>query len=141
MRKVIPIVLGVLLAACTRSPEGGHGVPANKPAQQKVDPATLPFVGKVWLSADFASPKGTIRIFLPDGTLVMDSCFEPYKLSKWLPRSADDIVWREETAPIEARVQQPGPKDLVLRIKLPREMREDRYIAASVPYECPNAPR
>ena len=41
---------------------------------------TQPFVGKIWLSTDASAPLGTFRIFLPDGTLVMDSCVETYRL-------------------------------------------------------------
>ena len=134
MHKRVAILLCVVAAGCGKSPP-----PAG--ASDKIDPATLPFVGKVWLSADFASPKGTIRIFLPNGTLVMDSCFETYRLSQWLPRSQNDIVWREDTAPVEAQVEQRGPKDLLLKIKLPREVRKEEYILASVPYVCPDMPR
>jgi hypothetical protein len=37
---------------------------------------TQPFVGKIWLSTDASAAPGTFRIFLPDGTLVMDLCVE-----------------------------------------------------------------
>ena len=136
MHRLFAITLCVLAVSCERSPSATQSV-----APGQIDPASLPYVGKVWLSADFAKPKGTIRIFLPDGTLVMDSCFETYRLVKWLPRAADDIVWREETAPVEAQVVQRSPQDLTLRMKLPREVRNEEYILATVPFVCPDMPR
>jgi hypothetical protein len=136
MRRLLAISLCAVAVACDKSPSQ-----APAALSDKIDPASLSFVGKVWLSASFSSPKGTVRIFLPDGTLVMDSCFETYRLSQWLPRARDEIVWREDTAPVEAKVEQRSPKDLVLKIRLPREVREEEYILASVPYVCPDMPR
>jgi len=136
MRRLFAILLCVTATSCERSPSATQNVSGDK-----IDPASLAFVGKVWLTADFARPKGTVRIFLPDGTLVMDSCFETYRLTKWLPRSAEKIVWREDRAPIEAEVEQRTPKDLILKMHLPHEIREEEYILASVPYVCPDMPR
>jgi hypothetical protein len=34
------------------------------------------FTGKMWLSTDAAAAPGTIRVVLPDGTLLIDSCGE-----------------------------------------------------------------
>lgn len=77
-------------------------------------------------------------VFLPDRTLLMDSCFETYRLSQW--GVADDkIRWIEDTIPIEAEVVTPSKDELILRIA--GLDREQRYIAANVPYVCPDMPK
>jgi hypothetical protein len=102
---------------------------------------TQPFVGKIWLSTDASAAPGTFRIFLPDGTLVMDSCVETYRLAKW--RALDDrrVEWQEDTAKIEAEIAQPSPGELQLRLRLVGELSEQHYRLATIPFVCPDMPR
>ena len=102
---------------------------------------TQPFVGMIWLSTDSSAPPGTFRIFLPDGTLVMDSCVETYRLAKW--RALDDrrVEWHEDTAKIEAEIAQSSPDELRLRLRLGGEITEQHYRLATVPFVCPDMPR
>ena len=58
------------------------------------------FVGRTWLSTDASAPPGTLRIFLADGTLLMDSCGETYRLAKWRSLGAGRIEWTEDGARI-----------------------------------------
>ena len=102
---------------------------------------TEPFVGKTWLSADPSAPLGTFRIFLPEGTLVMDSCVETYRLAKWQRVDERRIAWQEDTARIEAELSQPAPDQLQLRLRLGGDVKEGRYRLATVPFVCPDMPR
>lgn len=136
-------VLGSVLAACGApapppvAQTGGAAATAQPDALQPEDRSRLPFVGKVWISTMPGSARGSLLIFLPDGTLVMDSCFEPYRLSRW-GMAGDHVRWLEDTIPIEAEVSVRFNSSLRLRIS---GQRERVYVAASVPYTCPDMPR
>src|SRR5512145_3330148 len=73
------------------------------------------FVGKLWMTATYGQPRGSIRIFLPDKTLLMDSCFETYRIVEWGVVSENTIRWREDTVPVEAQYEQPTADRLILR--------------------------
>jgi hypothetical protein len=125
------IVFAAIIATCACTP-------------QWVDVSvgtTEPFVGKTWLLTDPSAPPGTFRIFLPDGTLVMDSCVETYRLVKWRRVDERRIEWEEDTAKIEADLSQSAPDQLQLRLRLGGEVTEQRYRLATVPFVCPDMPR
>jgi hypothetical protein len=98
-------------------------------------------VGKVWASTDVSAAPGTFRIFLADGTLVMDSCGETYRLSPW--RRIDDrhIEWTEDGIRIGAEIAELTADRLRLRIQLRSEIKEESYRPAKVPSVCPDMPR
>jgi hypothetical protein len=97
------------------------------------------FVGKTWLSTESSAPLGTIRIFLPDGTLLMDSCGETYRLARWTSMNDTRIAWEEDTARIEADVTQAAADVLELRLHLRSEVKVERYRVAKIPYVCPDS--
>jgi hypothetical protein len=82
------LIACVLTAAC-RSPS------VDQEARTASREAQPPFVGKTWMSSDSSAAPGTIRIFLPDGTLVMDSCGETYRLARWRTRNSSscECTW------------------------------------------------
>jgi hypothetical protein len=84
---------------------------------------------------------GVMRIFLSDGTLVMDSCWETYRLEKWRWESDSTIAWREDTAEIRATIVELAADDLVLRLALADGNREEHFRVAQVPYLCPEMKR
>ena len=136
MKTRICLVLAstALLAACDRG-----AAPPTTPATTKlVEPANPAFVGKVWMSTTPGKPLGSMLIFMPDRTLVMDSCFETYRLSKW-GVAGERIRWLEDTIPIEAAVEMPRPTQLVLRVAGRDE--EESFTTANVPYVCPDMPK
>ena len=92
----------------------------------------------MWRSSTPGKALGSILIFLPDRTLLMDSCFETYRVSKW-GVAGDRIRWIEDTIPIEAEVVTPGPNELTLRI--PGQDRDQTYVAMTDPWTCPDMPR
>ena len=91
------------------------------------------------MAIDPSSPLGTLRIFLPDGMLVMDSCFETYRLAAWRALDEHRIEWLEDTARIEAEVTQAAPDHLHLRLHLVSEIKEEDYRLVQVPFVCPDA--
>lgn len=125
------LLLVLMLCACSRAPNPPPAAALDAPA----DPA---FVGRVWVSAMPGSALGSFVVFLPDRTLLMDSCFETFRLSKW-GVAGDRIRWLEDTIPIEAEVSVRGKNEMRLHIVGQEE--EQTYIAASVPYVCPDMPR
>ena len=108
-------------------------------AAQGSPPADL--VGKVWVSTDPSASPGTFRIFLADGTLVMDSCGETYRLARW--RRVDDrhIEWTEDGVRIGAEIAQLTADRLRLRLHLKGETKDESYRPAPVPTVCPDMPR
>nr|WP_314258800.1 hypothetical protein [uncultured Devosia sp.] len=122
-------------------------MPAN--AQDAADPAedatdeagdtSNPLLNKVWVRADAdESLPGPMQIFLGDGTLVTDSCWETYRLSKWQQVSDTEISWDEDGMTINADIAELTETDLVLNLKLGSDVQEQRFTTATVPYLCPD---
>lgn len=107
-------------------------------AAERDEPVNPAFIGRVWRATTRGGPLGSIIVFLPDRTLLMDSCFETYRVSKW-GVAGDRIRWLEDTVPIEAEVITPGKDELTLRIA--GLDREQTYIAMTDPWTCPDMPR
>jgi hypothetical protein len=124
--------VAVALSSC-----GGQSVErGSAPTAAQVQPPS--FVGRIWLSADPAAAAGSLRIFLPDGTMLMDSCGETYRLARWELVSATRIAWSEDGTRIEADLTEATPDQLRLRLHLVNEQKEERYRPAPVPYVCPD---
>ena len=98
-----------------------------------------PLLNKVWVRAD-ADPSlpGPMQIFLGDGTLVSDSCWETYRLSKWQQVSDTAISWDEDGMTINADIASLSDTELVLNLKLGSDVQEQRFTVADVPYVCPD---
>lgn len=134
-----------MLALCACS--GGSQAPAQSAGAAQSQPAAAPqgddpvnpaFIGRVWHAVDRGGPLGSMMIFLPDRMLLMDSCFETYRVSKW-GVAGDRIRWLEDTVPIEAEVITPSKDELTLRIA--GQNREQHYVAMTDPYTCPDMPK
>lgn len=125
------------LAACSQ--------PAPPPAPAPVASAAegeepLPtFVGKVWVSTTSGHARGSILVFLPDKSVLRDSCFETFRVSKWGIISPTRIRWIEDSIPIEAEWSQPSNNELIFEPV--GTGRRESYVSISVPYVCPSMPR
>lgn len=98
-----------------------------------------PLLNKVWVRTDAdASLPGPMQIFLGDGTLVSDSCWETYRLSKWQQVSDSAISWDEDGMTINADIASLSQTELVLNLRLGSDVLEQRYVTATVPYVCPD---
>jgi len=103
------------------------------------DDADNPLLDRVWVRADAdANLPGPMQIFLEDGTLVTDSCWETYRLSKWQQVSDSAISWEEDGMTINADIASISPTELVLNLKLGKDIQEQRFVIATVPYVCPD---
>ena len=111
---------------------------AGGSAEQAAATPRPDFLGKAWISTDPAAAAGSLRMFLPDGTLLMDSCLETYRLARWRTIDGGRIEWQEDGARIQAEVTQPARDRLRLRLQLGRETREENYRLARVPFTCPD---
>ena len=98
-----------------------------------------PLLNRVWVRSDADNNlPGPMQIFLGDGTLVTDSCWETYRLSKWQQVSDSAISWDEDGMTINADVTSLTATELVLSLKLGSDIQEQRYVTATVPYVCPD---
>lgn len=102
---------------------------------------TSAFAGQVWLSEDPDAPPGAMIIFLQNGVLVQDSCWETYRLSPWRKTSEGRVVWNEDGADIEASILDLTEETMTLRLHLRSEEKTRTYRAADAPYVCPDMPR
>jgi hypothetical protein len=115
--------------------------PATAPSPEPSVSAPA-FTGKVWVQAGSPDLPGQMRIFLADGTLVMDSCWETYRLAQWRAESERALVIVEEGLEIPAEVVNASADELHLRLKLVGgEEKDEVYRPATVPYVCPDMPR
>jgi hypothetical protein len=138
MKGFLATVLALLaLTACGNASSPAPAAASSTPTVDKL-PADGAFVGRVWVSTKPGRPLGSMIVFLPNRSLIMDSCFETYRISAW-GVAGDAIRWREDSIPIEASVSLPSPDELTLQIVGQDEAQT--YIAASVPYVCPDMPK
>jgi hypothetical protein len=97
---------------------------------------------KVWVKAgDEAALPGVIKIFLSDGTLVQDSCWETHRLSPWQMTDARSLTWNEDGMDIKADIVTLTADELVLSLKLKGGDVEEHYKPAAVPSVCPDMPK
>ena len=143
----------VLLAIMTMWPATGthRRPPAAPPPSAAVTsgptdergavPAPPPFVNRAWVRPGDMYPPGAITIFLGDGTLLSDSCFETYRLSRWRSDGEDRVIWQEDGIDIHANVVRADENELLLELQLSGGSEQHRFVAATVPYVCPDMPR
>jgi hypothetical protein len=96
---------------------------------------------RVWVKSDGDDRPGVIRIFLSDGTLVQDSCWETHRLSKWKMVSETKVSWNEDGLDISARIATLTASKLTLVLNLKGGPVEEHYTAAPVPSVCPDMPK
>jgi hypothetical protein len=132
MLKPAPLALVALLAlgACSYVPKvamPGSGTDATRALVEN----------RVWLDAGDDTAPGSLRAFLSDGTLVMTSCVEVYRLAPWRWIDASRLAWEEDGRSIHAEVVLAGRDEMVLAIELGEETLSRRYTAAQAPVVCP----
>lgn len=131
--------------ACSKEqPVAQTAAPPPAPAAQTPDtdelgePSDPRFIGRIWVSTTPGHSRGTLMIFLPDRTLLMDSCFETYRISKW-GADGDRIRWIEDTIPIQATLSMPNENEL--RLQLAGQDRVQSFVVSTAPAVCPDMPR
>lgn len=128
------------VGTCATVPASAQDVDdTTEDATDDVGESENPLLNKVWVRADAdAALPGPMQIFLGDGTLVSDSCWETYRLSKWQQVSDSAISWDEDGMTINADIASVSDTELVLNLKLGSEVQEQRFTVAEAPYVCPD---
>lgn len=134
MARNVAAIASLLAILCGADTAGSRVEAQGRPAPAARQPS---FVGKTWLAADASAAPGSIRTFLPDGTLIMTSCVESYRLARWMLVDAKRVSWQEDGARVEAEITRATVNQLQLRLRVGRELREETYRLARVPYVCP----
>ncbi|MDR3471539.1 MAG: hypothetical protein P4M09_07590 [Devosia sp.] len=99
------------------------------------------FADRVWVKAESGELPGVIRIFLSDGTLVQDSCWETHRLSSWTKTGNADLSWDEDGTRIKARIAALSATRMTLVLDLKDGPQTEHYVAAPVPSVCPDMPK
>jgi len=111
------------------------------PSEQASDDDGADLTDRVWVKAGESELPGVIKIFLSDGTLVQDSCWETHRLSAWQRAGDHAVTWNEDGMDIKADIVTLSADELVLSLKLIGGDVEERYVPATVPYLCPDMPK
>ena len=124
---------GLGLAACARVGLPEVAVPGSggKTTREMVE-------NRVWIEEGGAAAPGTFLAFLSDGTLVMDSCVETWRLAPWRWVEGSTLVWQEDTATLRAEVALVGGGELVLVMDPGGENASRSFAAAQAPVVCGN---
>ena len=122
----------VLCAACDGE-RTSTAAPTPSPVEQ--------LVNRVWTKPAADGLPGLMRIFLADGVLVQDSCWETHRLSPWSLSSEGVLIWDEDGRSITADIVAVDERALILRLHLSDGDEEQRFVPASAPYVCPDLPR
>lgn len=132
-----PIALGLAVAAVLG---GCHrvGLPdVTIPGSGSTDMRRL-VENRAWIDTDPAAPKGTLRSFMTDGTLVMTSCGETYRLAAWRWVDGVRMAWDEDGAILKAEVVVAERDTLVLAIEVGSGTETHKYRHATPPEVCPD---
>ena len=122
---------GLGLAACARVglPEVAIPGSGSDTTRQMVE-------NRVWIEEGDAAAPGTFLAFLADGTLVMDSCVETWRLAPWRWVEGSTLVWQEDAASLRAEVALVGGGELVLVMDPGGENASRSFTAARAPVVC-----
>jgi hypothetical protein len=134
----ILVFAALLLPACERP---DLAVRQDEITTIETPPQSIAITDRVWLRTDSTAAPGTLRIFLSNGTLLIDSCWETYRLSEWRQSPDSVVTWREDTSQIEARILAVSADSLTLRLLLSSGPSDEHYRPASAPWVCPDMPR
>lgn len=124
----------MLAAGCRSGPVDN---PPAAPAEAVRQPAAVSSLAdRVWVRSDSTGLPGVMRSFLSDGTLVMDSRWETYRLARWQVESDSTLRWQEDAADIRATIRSLHDKELVLLVSL-RNGSEEQHSTASRRFSAP----
>lgn len=128
------------VGTCATLPAAAQDV--EPPSEEDEVGTTNPLLNRVWVKqGDASALPGVMHIFLADGTMVSDSCWETYRLSNWQQVSETEISWEEDGMTITADIAALTADELVLSLKLAGGAEEQRFSPAMVPYMCPDIPK
>lgn len=144
MSRLALLFVVLLLAGCQSRPvatEGSAHTAATPTAAKDDASLAHALTAHAWSTTDPSTPKGTLLIFTADGTLLMDSCFETYRLCQWSMASDSVVTWQEDGVEIRATIAAADAEQLTLRLALKSGDAEQHFRAATVPFTCPDMPK
>lgn len=130
LRPAVATLALAALAACSHVPKVAMPGSGSEPMRKLVE-------NRVWLDTGADAPKGSLRAFLSDGTLVMTSCVEVYRLAPWRWIDGSRVAWEEDGRSIHGEVVLAGRDEMVLTIELGDDTVTRRFSAAQAPVVCP----
>jgi hypothetical protein len=126
------IVTAVTAMSCTAKPP-----PAPAPPPQQ-----LVLLNKLWrVTAPTGKPLGSMYLFLPDGTLLMTSCVETYRLAKWSANADGTLTITEDAATTYRATYQAADRTAKLTFALKNEPMSVDLRVAETPFVCPDLRR
>jgi hypothetical protein len=134
------LTLVILVFACVGCSRPQPTGPATQPGEPLVSNVVVNRIWKVSGPADVAP--GSIYTFLSDGTLMMTSCVETYRLARWTRGPGERLTIQEDpSVSYEASVTPRGTDRLSLVLHLKTEQVERTLEPAVVPAVCPDLRR
>lgn len=138
-KAVVASVILISCGACERNDVSGdmaatETAPSTPPETEAL-PANGAFVGRAWIRTSGGPERGSVLVFLPDRTLIIDPCPGALRVTQWGVVNGR-VRWTEQAGsiPIEADIMLPGRDELRLGIV---GRNQETYIAASPPFACP----
>ena len=124
-------LIAAVATSCTPPPP-----PAPLSSQQVV------LLNKVWrVTAPAGKPLGSMYVFLPDGTLLMTSCVETYRLAKWSANADGTLTITEDAATTYRATYQAADRTAKLTFALKNEQMAVDLRVAETPFVCPDLRR
>jgi hypothetical protein len=127
------------VGTCFEAPAIAEDAVSNETADRT--PLKRGFTNRVWVKTDSGDLPGVMRIFLSDGTLVQDSCWETHRLSKWTLTGDSGLSWNEDGMDIAASIISVNSTQMHIQLKLGNDTVDEHYTSATVPYVCPDIPK
>lgn len=152
MRIAWPALLFLLmLAACSRpaeeppaiSPPPVAAAPAPAPQPEPAPDMRRQLLSHIWeLTSPEGRPPRSIYVFLPDGSLLMTSCVETYRIASWALDQAGQIEIREDAQTrYLATIAELTDSTLKLKLNLISEEIELGFRKAEPQMVCPDLRR
>lgn len=107
-------------------------------AEPAPKPPALSFENVIWFRDDAGAPPGEIRVFAADGSLLMDSCFETFRIARWRRVDDDTIAWSEDTVEITADIVNATATNLTLALQLRNETVTQSWSQRDGEFLCPS---
>lgn len=152
MRIALPALLFLLmLAACSRpaeeppasSPPPVATAPAPAPQPEPASDTRRQLLSHIWeLTSPAGRPPRSIYVFLPDGSLLITSCVETYRIASWKLDAGKQIEISEDAQTrYMAAITELTDSTLKLKLNLISEEIELGFRKAEPQTVCPDLPR
>jgi hypothetical protein len=139
----LAVVLLVAAGCSPSTPAPNASAPASSVQPLAPTNVTDRLVNKAWrITSPSDRAPGSFYIFLANGTLVMASCVETYRLAAWRADGPSRLMITEDPGvQYPAEMSEVGERQASLRLILKSEQVDLTLAQADVPYVCPDMPR